>query len=42
MHMIVLPACLSVVIHRGGQKRATDPWELELQMVISCHVGPGN
>jgi hypothetical protein len=25
-------------IHRG-QKRALDPLELELQMVISCHVG---
>lgn len=39
MHMVVLPACLSVAIHRVGQKRTTEPWELELQMVISCQVG---
>lgn len=26
----------------GGQKRALDPLKLELQMVVSCHVGAGN
>ena len=26
----------------GGQKRASDPLELELQEVVSCHVGAGN
>lgn len=34
----------NVCVHgtRGGQKRALDPLELELQMVIICHVGAGN
>ena len=26
----------------GGQKRALDPLELELQVVVSGYVGPGN
>jgi hypothetical protein len=26
----------------GGQKQASDPLELELQVVVSCHVGAGN
>ena len=26
----------------GGQKRALDPLELELQMVVSHHVAAGN
>ena len=26
----------------GGQRRASDPLELELQMVLGCHVGAGN
>jgi hypothetical protein len=26
----------------GGQKRASDPLELELQMVVNCHVSSGN
>lgn len=26
----------------GGQKSASDLLELELQMVVSCHVGAGN
>lgn len=25
-----------------GQKRLLDPLELELQMVVSCHVGVGS
>ena len=27
---------------RGGQKKALDPLELELQMVVRGHVGAGN
>lgn len=27
---------------QGGQKRASSPLELELQMVVSDHVGAGN
>lgn len=26
----------------GGEKRASDPLGLELERVISCHVGAGN
>ena len=26
----------------GGQKRALDPLELQLQIVVSYHVGSGN
>lgn len=26
----------------GGQKRALNPLELELQTIVSCHVGTGN
>lgn len=33
-HMYVSGAC-------RGQKKASDPVELELQMVMSCHVGSG-
>lgn len=29
-------------IDYGGQKRTTDPLELELQMVVSCHVDAWN
>lgn len=28
--------CMSTVY--GGQKKTTDPLELELQMVVNCHV----
>ena len=36
MHSVCVPvAC-------RGQKRALDPSELELQVVVSCHVGAGN
>ena len=34
-------ACMSVYAC-GGQKRASDPWELELQMVVTYLVGTGN
>jgi hypothetical protein len=34
--------CTLCVQARGGQKRALDPLELELQMVASHHVGAGN
>lgn len=43
MFMDVLPACMSVhhmrVWCRGGQRRVSDPLELELQTVVSHHVG---
>ena len=26
----------------GDQRRASDPLELELKVVVSCHVGAGN
>ena len=37
--------CLSVYVHHmhagacGGQKRASDPFEFELQTGVSCHMG---
>jgi hypothetical protein len=46
--MSVLPTCLCV--HRvrvfllgacRGQKRASDPLELELEMVVRCQAGAG-
>ena len=42
--MGVLPACmyaniLSVCSAHRGQKRASDPLEPELQMVLSCQTG---
>jgi hypothetical protein len=46
MYMGVLPACLSTVCvlggHWGGQKKAVDSQKLELQIVLSCHVGASN
>ena len=34
--------CMSVLPgDPRGQKRASDPLELELQMVMSCHVSTG-
>ena len=47
MCMGVLPACMTMYCvgvpgaHRG-QKRASDPLELELQMVVSHQVGSRN
>jgi hypothetical protein len=41
----ILLACMSVQhVHLalGGQKRTSDPLRLELQMIVSCHVGAGN
>ena len=44
--MSVLPECVSVSIcipsACGGQKKALDPLELELQMVVSCHADSGD
>lgn len=43
--MCVLPACMYTTCMpgaRGGQKRMSDPLELELQMVESHHVVLGN
>lgn len=42
MYMSVLPACASYVHGAcGGQKRVSNPLELELQMVRSYHVDAG-
>ena len=38
MHVCVLHACS---VH-GGQKRVSDPLELESQTVVSCQVGAGH
>lgn len=35
MHVFYLHACV------GDQKRALDPLKLELEIVVSHHVGPG-
>lgn len=37
-----LPACAGVPGARGGLKCALDPLEVELHMVVGCHVGAGN
>lgn len=45
MPMDVLPVCdcaLHVYSFSGGQKRASGPLDLELGIVVSCHVGTGN
>jgi hypothetical protein len=47
MCVIVLPACMQsrtmcVPDACGGQKRMPNPLELELQVVVSHHVGAGN
>lgn len=43
MCMSILPACVYVVPHacsaHGDQKVIIDTLELELQMVVSCHLG---
>jgi hypothetical protein len=31
-----------VPVTRGGRKRASVPLELELLIVMTCQVGPGN
>ena len=38
MYVCTLHVCSA----SGGQKRTSDPLELELQMFVSCHVGAGN
>ena len=45
--MNVLLACMSVyhvnaMSMKAGRERASDPLELELQTVVSYHVGDGN
>lgn len=35
-----VPECIQPMCV-GGQKRVSDPLELELQMIVSCHVGWG-
>ena len=45
MHICVPHVCLCATHMAGslgGQKRALDPLELELQMVVSSQVGAGN
>lgn len=38
-----LPVCMTMYICVfGGQKRASDSVELELQNVVSCHMGAGS
>lgn len=43
MCMGVLPACVVCVLHvcsaHGGQRRAPDTQELELEKVVNCQVG---
>lgn len=43
-NIFVLPEWMSVnvCISQKGQKRAADPLELELEMVVSRHVGDGD
>ncbi|KAL6090324.1 hypothetical protein STEG23_009247 [Scotinomys teguina] len=38
----VLPTCVSAPRACGGQKKVSDPPELELQVVGRCHVDAGN
>lgn len=38
--MCVCATCMCIT--HGGQKRASGPVELNLQMVVSCLVGTGN
>ena len=44
--MIILPACIYMyqvcACCPQGQKRASNPLELGLQIVVNCHVGAGN
>lgn len=43
MHIgVYLPVCNAHAVPMGGQKRAPDPQELELQAIVSPSVGPGN
>lgn len=42
MRVSVLPAGMHVLDVHGGQKRASDPLELETQTVVSCHLRAGN
>jgi hypothetical protein len=39
VHMYLCTTCASGPL--GGQKRVLDPLKLELQTVVSCHVGAG-
>lgn len=40
MHVCLCTTCLSGAYR--GQKRASDLLGLQLQMVVSCHMGAGN
>lgn len=42
-----VPECIMCMYHMGtkalrGQKKALDPLEPELEMVVRCYVGAGN
>lgn len=39
LHYVFVPHSWSVC---GGQKRALDPWELELEVIVGYHVSAGN
>jgi hypothetical protein len=40
--MNILPSCMYALRAQECQKQASEPLDLELQMVVSCHVGAGN
>jgi hypothetical protein len=45
MNIDVLPPCMCTICvpgPSGGQKKASDPLELDSQTVMSCHVGAGD
>lgn len=42
MCMNVLVTGISVCLLYGGQKRRLVPLELEIEMIVSCHVDTGN
>jgi hypothetical protein len=39
MHVYVCSTCMHGT--QGGEKKALDPLELELQTVVRCHMGAG-
>lgn len=40
LYVSVFPACVPGA--QGGQKRSSDPLKLELQMIVSHHLGARN
>lgn len=39
---VTLYGCFAFLYVSGGLKKILDPYELELQTVVSCHVSVGN